>query len=101
MRGHSVASRVVRQIPGQDCIERFENNNIHDGFLSAFVDEIDRAPHHHRGRRKGDRVQQDQHRQTDDADAAGGGEQQTAEGGGQQGTGQGEQMGSLRVGWSG
>ena len=45
-------------------------------------------------------MQQDQHRQTDDADAAGRGEQQTAQGGGQQGTCESEQMGSLQWGWS-
>jgi len=45
-------------------------------------------------------VQQDQYRQTDDADPTGRGEQQTAQGGGQQGTCESEQMGSLQWGWS-
>jgi len=71
------------------------------GFLSAGVDEVDYREPHHDEHQEGDRVQQDQHRQTDDADAAGRGEQQTAQGGGQQGTCESEQGGSLWLGWSG
>jgi len=59
---------------------------------------VDYREPHHDEHQEGDRVQQDQHRQTDDADAAGRGEQQATERGGQQGTCESEQMGSLQWG---